>query len=121
MTTEIITALIGIMSAGFSSFFTYIFAKKKYNAEVDSTVIQNMKSLLDFYIKLCDDTNQRVQKYREENEELREQVVSLNRQFIVLKGQICYDTDCMNRTFTEKAPHKAGENGAKIRKKVEKA
>lgn len=35
MATEIIIALIGILATGCSSLFTYIFTKRRYNAEVD--------------------------------------------------------------------------------------
>lgn len=42
MSTEIIIALIGIIATGCSSFFTYIFTKRKYNAEVDHQMIENL-------------------------------------------------------------------------------
>jgi len=42
MNTEIIIALIGALAAGISSVLTYILTKRKYNAEVDKQVIENL-------------------------------------------------------------------------------
>jgi len=42
MNTEIVIALIGIIATGFSSVLTYILTKRKYNAEVDKQVIENL-------------------------------------------------------------------------------
>lgn len=39
MSTEIIIALIGVLSTIVSSAATFIFTKRKYNAEVDASVI----------------------------------------------------------------------------------
>lgn len=40
--TEIVTALVGGITAAVSSVVTYILTKRKYNAEVDSKVIENL-------------------------------------------------------------------------------
>jgi capsular polysaccharide biosynthesis protein len=39
---EIIIAIIGVLGTTLSGVLTFIFTKKKYRAEVDDTVIQNM-------------------------------------------------------------------------------
>jgi len=121
MSTEIIIALIGILATGVSSFLTWLFARKKYNAEVDSQVIQNMNNLLDFYIKLCDDTNRRVLEIQRENDSLREKVEKIETRLVRLQGKACYRERCQDRVFDDRQPNKtAKKNAAKSIEKVEK-
>ena len=58
----IITGLIGFISTIVSGWVTWFFTRKKYNAEVDQTLVQNMKESLDFYKKLSDDNRDRLQE-----------------------------------------------------------
>lgn len=103
METEIIIALIGILSTTISSVVTYMLTKRKYNAEVDSNVIQNLKDSLDFYKKICDDNSQRIDEYQKENQELRKRVNDLEQQVTYLKGKLCFTPDCPNRTLEDKS------------------
>ena len=48
----IITGLIGFISTIISGWVTWFFTRKKYNAEVDQTLVQNMKESLDYNKKL---------------------------------------------------------------------
>ena len=45
----LVTAGIGTVTTFCSAFFTFLFSKKKYNAEVASTQISNMQASLDIY------------------------------------------------------------------------
>jgi len=49
MTPEIIIAIIGVATSPISAYVTWVLAKKKYNAEVDGKVIENMQNSLEFY------------------------------------------------------------------------
>lgn len=93
MVTELVVALTGVLS----SLITFVLTKRKYNAEVDSSVVENLKNSLDFYIKLCDDTSNRLDEYERENEDLRHQLAELKSQVIGMMGTICYNTSCRNR------------------------
>lgn len=127
MSTEIIIALIGVIATGCSSFFTWLFARKKYNAEVDHQVVENMQRSLDFYIKLSEDTIKRLDDYhkdnmelRQENEELRKKIDELQAQVSHLKRNICYKESCREREDTEPPQQKTSKrNGTKGNKKVE--
>ena len=60
MNSEIIIALIGVVTTIAGSWVSYFFTRKKYYSEVDSTVIENMKQSLEFYTKLSDDNKVRL-------------------------------------------------------------
>ena len=67
----IITAIIGVCTTAASSLITWLFSKRKYNAEVDNNVISNLQQSvndlnerLDFYIKLAEDNKNEMFKVK---------------------------------------------------------
>ena len=58
-TGVLITALIGVVTTFASGWTSWFFTRKKYNSEVDQTVIHNMNESLEFYKKLSDDIKER--------------------------------------------------------------
>lgn len=64
----LITGIIGLVSTIISGWTTWFFTRKKYNSEVDSNLIQNMKESLDFYRKLSDDNRERLEEVLKRNE-----------------------------------------------------
>lgn len=115
MTEVLITAGIGLFTTIVSSWTSWIFARKKYNSEVDHNVIDNMKESLEFYEKLSNDNKERLTEALEENKQLREdlnRVLEENRtlrkdmddiknQMIKLTTYICYDLSCKIRMRQE--------------------
>lgn len=111
MTEILITAGVGLVTTIVSSWSTWVFARKKYNSEVDHNVIDNMKESLEFYEKLSNDNKVRLTEALEENKKLREdlnRVLEENRdlkkdmndlksQMIKLTTSICYDLSCKMR------------------------
>ena len=97
MNTELIIALIGIASTIIGSWASYFFTRKKYNSEVENTIIENMKQSLDFYTKLSDDNRTRLTAALKQNEILDEEVRDLRRQVNELMMSICYDLTCSAR------------------------
>lgn len=67
----------GIITTVASSFVSWFFAKRKYNAEVDNHLISNMQQSLEFYKCLADDTKNRLEAVLKENEELRREIHEL--------------------------------------------
>lgn len=119
--SEIIVGLVGALSTIVCSAATFFFTRKKYNAEVDAQKIRNMNDLLDFYIKLCDDTNRRVLEIQRENDSLREKVEKIDTKLIKLQNMVCYKENCLDRVFEDsKVTKKVNGNGTKSTKKVEK-
>lgn len=85
MSTEIIILLItNIIAPVLTGIVTWVQTKKKYNAEIDSTVIQNMKTSLEFYFQLSEDQKDRLNELLEANRELRHQVETLQTQVFEL-------------------------------------
>lgn len=104
---EIILAVIAIIS----SVVTHLLTKRKYNgeiaklkAETDSDNIDNMDKSLDFYEKLTESTNKRldeVLKNQEsivnENVQLKGQIANINSKLVQLTAIVCTKLSCTYR------------------------
>lgn len=111
MIDVIVTGAVGLMSTIIGSIVSWLTAKKKYNAEVDSTIIENIQKSLDFYIRLADDNQRRLEdvlkrnEYLEKrdadiekkNDKLEEEITRLRNQMFTLMQQICLDFTCNRR------------------------
>lgn len=93
----LITALIGIVTTFTSGFTAWFFARKKYNSEVDNNLIKNMQDSLEFYKKLSDDNESRLDEVLKRNENLEEEVRELRQQVMGLMTSICTDLSCQIR------------------------
>ena len=100
----LITALIGFITSLVSGWTSWFFTRKKYNSEVDSTIISNMKESLDFYRQLSDDNKQRLEEVLKRNDELEErdkkleeEVRELRKQVFNMMNSICLDLSCQLR------------------------
>lgn len=102
----IVTGIVGLITTVTSGFVSWLFAKKKYNAEVDSNVIENMKQSLEFYTKLSDDNKARLDEALKRNEALEEEIRELRRQMFELMNNICYDMTCELRSKQPKRDSK---------------
>lgn len=124
MTEILVTAAIGLITTIVSSWSAWIFARKKYNSEVDHNIIDNMKESLEFYEKLSNDNKARLTEALEENKKLREDLnvvleenkalkkdmEDLKSQMIKLTTSICYDLSCKIRMRNEYLNKEAKEN-----------
>lgn len=90
----IVTGVVGLITTVTSGWVSWLFAKKKYNAEVDGNVIENMKQSLDFYTKLSDDNRARLEEALKRNEILEKEISQLRQQMFELMNNICYDMTC---------------------------
>lgn len=97
MTDVIITGLVGLATTISSSVVTWLLARKKYNTEVDSNVIQNMADSLEFYKKLADDQKDRLDELTHRNRELENEVRELRKQVFTLMNSVCYNLECTLR------------------------
>lgn len=113
-TQVIITGIVGLITTIASGFTSWLFAKKKYNAEVDSNVIENMKQSLEFYAKLSDDNKARLEVALQRNEALEKEVSQLRQQVFELMNNICYDLQCKVR---KRQPEKKRIKGGIIKNK----
>ncbi len=100
---EIIIAIIGVLGTTLSGVLTFIFTKKKYRAEVDDTVIQNMQKSLDFYKQLSDDNKERLEDVLQKNRQLEAEVADLRKIVLGMVTQICTDIMCQHRQIDQAA------------------
>ena len=88
MNGEILTALIAVLSSSISGYVTYLFTKRKYNAEVDNNLIENMKDSLEFYKSLADDNKDRLEEILDKNRRLEEEMRELKIQIVELSTSL---------------------------------
>ena len=93
----LITGGIGLITIIVSSWASWFFARKKYNSEVDSNLINNMKESLDFYERLSADNRERLEEVLKRNTELEQEVRELRKQLFNLMSSICTDLTCQLR------------------------
>lgn len=106
----IVTGIVGLITTITSGWVSWLFAKKKYNAEVDSNLIENMQKSLDFYTKLSDDTKVRLDEALKRNDVLEDEVRELRKQVFELMNNICYDITCELRARQPKKIVKANKS-----------
>ena len=93
----LITGGVGLLTTIISSWTTWFFTRRKYNSEVDSNLINNMKESLDFYEKLSTDNRERLEEVLKRNTELEQEVGELRKQMFNLMSSICTDLTCQLR------------------------
>lgn len=93
----LITGGVGLITTIVSSWASWFFARKKYNSEVDSNLINNMKESLDFYERLSADNRERLEEVLKRNTELEQEVRELRKQLFNLMSSICTDLTCQLR------------------------
>lgn len=92
-----ITAGIGLCTTVSSSILSWFLAKKKYNAEVENTLIQNMHQSLEFYKKLAEDNVKQLEMLTNKNNELNKELHELKTQVLELTMNICMNLSCEHR------------------------
>ena len=112
----LITGAVGIVSSIISAWTSWFFARKKYNSEVDNTLIENMQNSLNFYKQLSDDNKRRLDDVLNRNENLEKEVIELKKQMFNLMSSICVDLTCQVR---KRDFNLFNEHGTIDRQKVE--
>lgn len=95
----IISGAVALISSGVTSFITWFFTRRKYNTEVDSNEIKNLKDSLDFYEKIVRDNNKKLSFYIDLAENNRVEVYRLKGIIHRLLNNSCLDNGCIKRKF----------------------
>lgn len=95
--------MVGTVPAIITGWVTWFLSRRKYKAEVDSNVIENMKQSLEFYTRLSDDNKRRLDEALAKNEKLEKEVDELRKQVFELMANTCYSLQCELR---ERKPKK---------------
>lgn len=114
----LITGGIGLVTTIASGWASWFFARKKYDSEVDSNLINNMKESLDFYEKLSTDNRERLEEVLKRNAELEQEVGELRKHMFNLMSSICTDLTCQLR---KRDLNLFNEHGVNSRQKMEEA
>lgn len=93
----LITGGVGIITTVISGWTSWFFARRKYNSEVDNNLIENMQQSLEFYKKLSDDNENRLDEVLKRNAELEQEIRDLRKQMFSLMDSICTDLTCQLR------------------------
>lgn len=95
----LITGGIGLVTTVASGWTSWFFARKKYNTEVDSNEIENLKKSLEFYENIVKDNNKKLQFYIDLAESNRIEVYRLKGVIHRLLNNSCLDNGCIKRKF----------------------
>ena len=95
----LITGGIGLVTTVISGWTSWFFARKKYNTEVDSNEIENLKKSLEFYESIVKDNNKKLQFYIDLAENNRVEVYRLKGVIHRLLNNSCLDNGCIKRKF----------------------
>lgn len=100
----LVTGGIGLVTSIVSGWASWLFARRKYNTEVDHNLIENMKDSLEFYRALSDDNKERLKEANERCNVLEEElavvnteITNLRKQMLDLTLNICMDLTCKKR------------------------
>ena len=119
----IITGAVGFVTTVVSSFATWLFSRKKYNAEVSHDEITNMKESLEFYKDLSESNQRTLTEILNKSEELANANIKLLIEVQNLKMQVSTLLQVINIELGDVDFSKYGievENGTIVRKKVSK-
>lgn len=95
----LITGAVGLVTTIVSGWTSWFFARKKYNTEVDSNEIENLKKSLEFYESIVKDNNKKLQFYIDLSENNRIEVYRLKGVIHRLLNNSCLDNGCIKRKF----------------------
>lgn len=95
------TILITVGTSLGTGFGTWIFSKKKYQADTESTQIDNMKQSLEFYVDICNDSKARLDKLQDENGKLTESLEELKAENQALKDLVEKQTALITNLTTK--------------------
>lgn len=99
MDPSLITGIVTLGTNLVTGIVTWLLARRKYNTEVDSNEIENLKKSLEFYEDIVRDNNRKLQFYIKLAEDNRVEVYRLKGIIHRLLNNSCLDNVCTKRQF----------------------
>lgn len=93
----IITALLGVVTSFCTSFTTWFFTRRKYNAQVDSATLENIEASLKLYQNIVRDLGKKLDLYGKIIDKNRGELLRIKNVVINMMGKICTVESCKNR------------------------
>lgn len=91
--------IAGGLSSVITAIITHYLTRRKYMADADSTIIDNMTDALEFYRKLCDDNRDRLDSLQALCARQQTEIDKLTDDLSVIKQNICLIDNCIKRTL----------------------
>ena len=89
-----------VLTSGLGGFFGWLFTRRKYNAEVESTRVQNFDAAIEAYKKMYEDM---IDDLKTQNGELKEEVENLKQELSENRKQIITLTNFVLASAMRKA------------------
>lgn len=89
-----------VFTSGLGGFFGWLFTRRKYNAEVESTRVQNFDAAIEAYKKMYEDM---IDDLKTQNGELKEEVENLKQELSENRKQIITLTNFVLASAMRKA------------------
>lgn len=99
MDPSLIAGIVTLVTNLTTGMVTWLLARRKYNTEVDSNEIENLKKSLEFYEDIVRDNNRKLQFYIKLSEDNRVEVYRLKGIIHRLLNNSCLDNVCTKRQF----------------------
>lgn len=99
MDPSLIAGIVTLVTNLTTGVVTWLLARRKYNTEVDSNEIENLKKSLEFYEDIVRDNNKKLQFYIKLSEDNRVEVYRLKGIIHRLLNNSCLDNVCTKRQF----------------------
>lgn len=99
MDPSLIAGIVTLSTNLATGIVTWLLARRKYNTEVDSNEIENLKKSLEFYEDIVRDNNRKLQFYIKLAEDNRVEVYRLKGTIHRLLNNSCLDNICTKRQF----------------------
>ena len=98
-TVQIISLVLG--SNLVNSIVTWALSRRKNNAEVDSTQLDNLVKQLEFYKKLVTDYKHQLEEYIQISEENRLELMRLRKVVSKIVNDVCLAKGCSKRVYMD--------------------
>ena len=97
MSGVVLTAIIGVVTSFCSSLITWIFTKRKYNAEVDTVNLSNIESAIEIYKSMVLDLGKKLDIYGKIIDKNKADLIRVKNVVVRMMGKICTVESCKNR------------------------
>lgn len=93
MDNSVIVAIIGV----FATVMTHLLTKRKYNAEVDNSIISSLQESLKFYKDVCTDNRERLNSLMDERNEIMDELNDVRQYLFNFMSLACMKISCTHR------------------------
>ena len=85
---EYIIACVGVLGTIISASIAHLLTKRKYSADVDKIILENIDKAFALYKKLTEETDEKVDKVIENYKTLKQENTSMQNELDFLKKQV---------------------------------